>query len=145
MLGSEIASQLEECGLPWVGSDREVDITNKDALKSFAADKGISCIINCAAYTDVDKAEDEPELCAAINCEGPANIGALASESDAVVVHISTDYVFDGSLTRPYQEDDPVSPLSVYGATKARGEAALKEFSSPVIHHKNSLALWNKG
>jgi dTDP-4-dehydrorhamnose reductase len=127
MLGSEVSRHLDRERLSWIGSDRDVDISDIGALKGFAAGKSIAWIVNCAAYTAVDKAEDVPELCAAVNCEGPAHIGTLASEIGAGVVHISTDYVFDGSGNRPYQEDDPISPLGVYGETKAGGEAALRE------------------
>jgi dTDP-4-dehydrorhamnose reductase len=127
MLGSEVAQRLDETRLSWVGSDRDIDITDIRALRAFSEGKSIDWIVNCAAYTAVDKAEDEPVLCAALNCEGPAHIGALASEIGAAVMHISTDYVFDGTGNRPYREDDPVSPLGVYGATKAQGETALRE------------------
>ena len=127
MLGSEVAQRLHEKRLSWIGSDRDVDITDIRALEAFSAGKDIAWIVNCAAYTAVDKAEDEPELCGALNCEGPRHIGALASKIGAAVVHISTDYVFDGSGKRPYREDDPVSPAGVYGETKAKGEAVLRE------------------
>lgn len=125
MLGTELREELERRGLPFVGSDRETSILDDGAMRAFAAGKGISAIINCAAYTAVDKAEDEVELCTAINAEGPEHIGRVGRELGARVIHISTDYVFDGSATRPYREDDPVSPLGVYGKTKAEGEARL--------------------
>lgn len=126
LLGAELASHLESHELPWIGTDREVDVTDPEALRSFAARREIRWIINCAGYTAVDKAEDEPELCRRINRDGPANIGGLATKISANVVHISTDYVFDGSVKKPYREDDPVSPLNVYGRTKAEGEVALQ-------------------
>jgi len=125
MLGSEVAERLEREGLSWVGTDREVDITDPVALADFAAGKDITWIVNCAAYTAVDKAEDESGLAARLNRNGPANIGELATRSGARVIHISTDYVFDGLGTRPYREDDPVNPAGVYGRTKAEGETAL--------------------
>jgi len=125
MLGSEVAERLEREGLSWVGTDREVDITDPVALADFAAGKDITWIVNCAAYTAVDKAEDESGLAARLNRNGPANIGELATRSGARVIHISTDYVFDGLGTRPYREDDPVNPAGVYGRTKAEGETVL--------------------
>jgi dTDP-4-dehydrorhamnose reductase len=125
MLGSAVARILEGRHT-WIGSDREVDITNLHALRAFSASRNLRWIVNCAAYTAVDKAEDEPDVCASINHRGPANIGTLATEMGASVIHISTDYVFDGSGTRPYREGDPVSPLGVYGETKAKGEEALR-------------------
>lgn len=126
MLGSELAQALDEKGLPWIGSDREVDITDPAALEAFAAGKSIGWIVNCAAYTAVDKGEDEMELCSRLNRDGPAAIGALASKIGATVMHLSTDYVFDGTAERPYSEDDPIMPLGVYGKTKAQGEGALR-------------------
>ncbi len=127
MLGSEVADLLSERGLPFFGTDREPDITDAAAMGAFAAGKDIDWIVNCAAYTAVDKAEDEPDLCQRLNSDGPANLGALASGICASVIHISTDYVFDGSGNRPYTEDDPISPLGVYGKTKAEGEIALRD------------------
>ncbi len=90
-----------------------------------AAGGGISWIVNCAAYTAVDRAEDEAELCRRLNVEGPANLAALAEKIGASILHISTDYVFDGVADRPYREDDPMGPTGVYGRTKAEGEVAL--------------------
>jgi len=81
--------------------------------------------VNCAAYTAVDKAEDEPERCYSLNALGPQNIGRIARAFGVWVLHISTDYVFAGNGTRPYSEDDPVAPQSVYGKTKAEGERLL--------------------
>ena len=119
MLGSEVAERLNGEKFPWVGTDREVDITNPAALADFAAGKDITWIVNCAAYTAVDKAEDESGLAARLNRDGPKHIGELANRSGARVIHISTDYVFDGLGARPYREDDPVNPAGVYGRTKA--------------------------
>ena len=91
----------------------------------FTEGKSIDWIVNCAAYTAVDKAEDESELCARLNAEGPENLGRLAAAIGARVLHLSTDYVFDGSGSRPYLESDPAQPLGTYGRTKAEGEARL--------------------
>ncbi len=126
-LGSEVADLLSERGLPFFGTDREPDITDAAAIRAFAVGKDIDWIVNCAAYTAVDQAEDEQDLCRRLNSHGPANLGALASGIGASVIHISTDYVFDGSGNRPYTEDDPISPLGVYGKTKAEGEVALRD------------------
>ncbi|MFZ4617130.1 MAG: dTDP-4-dehydrorhamnose reductase [Rectinemataceae bacterium] len=125
MLGTELSLLLEKEGLPHVGSDRDVDILDPAALAGFAAGKGLTWIVNCAAYTAVDKAEDELELARALNAAGPENLGRLAASIGARIIHISTDYVFDGSGTRPYLESDPVMPLGAYGLTKAEGEARL--------------------
>ncbi|MGA9332804.1 MAG: dTDP-4-dehydrorhamnose reductase, partial [Rudaea sp.] len=93
-----------------------------DALKSVAAD----VVVNAAAYTAVDRAEDEPELADRINHRALAEIGAWAAPRRALVVHYSTDYVFDGTATRPYREDDATAPLGVYGRSKLAGENALR-------------------
>jgi dTDP-4-dehydrorhamnose reductase len=126
MLGTEVAEALAASGLESVGSDRDVDMLDPSALASFASGKGIEWIVNCAAYTAVEKAEDEAELCAALNEIGPENIAKAARAIGAKVLHISTDYVFDGSGRRPYLEDDPPAPIGVYGRTKAGGEARLR-------------------
>lgn len=87
-------------------------------------------IINAAAYTAVDKAEEEPEQAFAINAEGPERLAGLCADRAIPLIHLSTDYVFDGAATRPYREDDPVAPLGVYGASKAAGEDAVRRVHS---------------
>jgi len=104
-----------------------LDICNKTQLADFFSTHHVDTIVNCAAYTAVDRAEDEPEICACINFEAVRAIGAIATSVDAKVIHISTDYVFDGRGDRPYRETDDVRPLSVYGASKLAGERALMD------------------
>lgn len=134
MLGTELSQALERAGLAFVGTDREVSILDEDALAAFARGKKIDWIVNCAAYTAVDRAEDEAELCAALNVAGPANIARTAAAVGASLLHISTDYVFDGNGKRPYREDDAPCPTGVYGRTKAEGErAALEACARTVI------------
>ncbi|MCX7655713.1 MAG: dTDP-4-dehydrorhamnose reductase [Treponemataceae bacterium] len=131
MLGTELTELFTQQQIPFVGTDRELSIVDPLALRGFAQGKKISWIINCAAYTAVDKAEEEIELCTALNAQGPENIGQVAQEIGARVLHISTDYVFSGipfmenGKPRPYREDDPPQPTSVYGKTKAAGESRL--------------------
>ena len=84
-------------------------------------------IINCAGYTQVDRAESEPDAAQRVNAVGPANLARAARDMSARLLHISTDYVFDGRATRPYREDDPVGPLNVYGRSKLAGEEAVRE------------------
>lgn len=127
MLGSEIAARLAVSGCPYTGSDRDVDISSTHAISSFAQGKDIQWIVNCAAYTAVDKAEAEPETAERLNVAGPRNLGAFARSVRAGVIHVSTDYVFSGEGTQPYREDDPVGPTGVYGRTKAAGEVALRQ------------------
>lgn len=114
-LGTELAKLLPAAKL----TDRaELDITDAEAVKRYVAENGIDFIINCAAYTAVDKAEEEPEIAAKINIDGPRNLAA----SGAKVIHISTDYVFDGTAHKPLEPEDEPRPLSVYGRTKLAGE-----------------------
>ena len=102
-----------------------LDICDATAVKSFVKEKGADYIINCAAYTAVDKAEDDETLCARINQEAVQNLGEAAQEVGAKVIHVSTDYVFDGTNHVPYVETDVTCPASVYGRTKLAGEQAL--------------------
>lgn len=135
MLGTEISRMIEARGLSYVGTDREVDITNPASLMEFAsAHPSISWIINCAAYTAVDKAEDDTAICALLNTDGPAHIASMAKKIGAKLIHISTDYVFHGDGNRPYREDDPTDPTGVYGLTKRDGESrALAENDATYI------------
>ncbi|MBN1242929.1 MAG: dTDP-4-dehydrorhamnose reductase [Spirochaetales bacterium] len=127
MLGAELSGLFEREGVDFVGTDRDVDILDPAALSAFADAKGISGIVNCAAYTAVDRAEDEDALCRALNVTGPGNIAAAARDLGAWLIHFSTDYVFDGWGARPYLESDPVAPTGVYGRTKAEGERAAMD------------------
>jgi len=135
MLGTELSLLLEKSGLPFVGTDREVDITDTTALEKFAENQSINWIINSAAYTAVDKAEDDAENCRRLNTLGAGNIAACAKKIGARLIHISTDYVFDGKgikadgtdVLRPYREDDTTAPIGVYGLTKRDGEIAVQE------------------
>lgn len=105
---------------------QELDICDLSALRAFVAANKINAIVNCAAYTAVDKAEDDVELCFRINRDAVRNIGVVASEAGALVVHISTDYVFDGTSYKPLTEDMPVSTTGIYGKSKLEGELALQ-------------------
>ncbi|MDR1728694.1 MAG: dTDP-4-dehydrorhamnose reductase [Acidobacteriota bacterium] len=133
MLGAELAPVLEGRGFPVVGTDREVDVTDAAALRGFAQGKGFAWIVNCAAYTAVDKAEDDAQACRRLNTDGAGNIAAAAHAMGARLIHIATDYVFDGrgvvepgaAAPRPYREDDATAPIGVYGATKRDGERAV--------------------
>ena len=105
----------------------ELDICNKSALEAFVTANNVSYIVNCAAYTAVDKAEDDEALCFKINADAVRNIAEVAAACGAKVVHVSTDYVFDGTNFKPYSEDQEVSPATVYGKSKLAGEQALME------------------
>ncbi len=114
----------------------ELDITDHNNVKKFLKKNNINFIINCAAYTQVEKAEFEAELANKINHLAVANIAHLAKQKNIKLVHISTDYVFDGNTKNPYLENDETKPLSVYGKTKLDGELAIKK-----INPKNSIVL----
>ena len=102
-----------------------LDITDADAVRKKAMDCNADVIVNCAAYTNVDRAEDDPKTAALLNCTGPENLASAALCCGAVLIHISTDYVFGGDACVPYREDCPTAPESVYGKTKLAGEKAV--------------------
>ena len=108
---------------------KELDITNHSAVAAFIESNKINVIINCAAYTAVDKAESEPELSNAINHLAVANFAQIAKDNNIKLVHISTDYVFDGTNHKPYVETDTPNPQSVYGQTKLDGELAMQQIN----------------
>lgn len=105
----------------------ELDLCDKKAVLDFVRRGRYAYIINCAAYTAVDRAESDAERCLSINRDAVGHLATAAHEVGARIIHISTDYVFDGRATRPYREDDTPSPTSVYGRTKLAGEQLLLE------------------
>ena len=108
---------------------KDLDITNHNAVEAFIESNNINVIINCAAYTAVDKAESEPELSDAINHLAVANFAQIAKDKNIKLIHISTDYVFDGTNYKPYLETDIPNPQSVYGQTKLDGELAMQKIN----------------
>ena len=127
MLARDLIPRLEQAGLEVVGFDLpELDITEPGAVMSGLQEHSPELLINCAAYTAVDRAESEPEVAEAVNASGPAHLANACRESAIPLLHLSTDYVFDGESERPYREDDPAGPLSVYGRTKWQGEQAVR-------------------
>ena len=126
-LGWEVCRRGEKQGFDIVSLDLpEFDITEPLAVKKAVSQAGISLVINAAAYTAVDKAESEPELAFAVNRDGSAYLVSSCAEVGIPLIHVSTDYVFDGSRKSPYLETDPVSPLGVYGKSKAAGETEVR-------------------
>jgi len=103
----------------------DLDICNEDAVNTFVTINGIEAIINCAAYTAVDKAEEYSETAKKVNAEGVFNLVKAMENVNGKMIHISTDYVFDGTKYLPYDEEDTVSPIGVYGKTKREGELAV--------------------
>ncbi len=127
-LGNELRLLLGDSAV-YVDRD-ELDITNEAAVKAFFADQNFDFVINCAAYTAVDKAEEDVEAADRINRLGPA----LLAKYGKRVIQVSTDYVFDGTAHLPYKEEDAVKPMSVYGSTKLAGEeAVLAEAETAVV------------
>jgi len=100
----------------------ELDITDAAAVNQYVQVNAVDCIVNCAAYTAVDKAESNPELCALLNSQAPGYLAEAVEKRNGCLVQISTDYVFDGTNHTPYTEDEPTCPNSVYGRTKLAGE-----------------------
>ena len=128
MLAKSVRKRLE--GNEIICTDVEdLDITNEEAVKEFVAKVKPEYIINCAAFTAVDKAETAGEIVEKINADGPRNLAKAAKENESVLVHVSTDYVFGGDLDveKDYKEDDPKNPVTAYGITKLHGEEAIKE------------------
>lgn len=105
----------------------ELDITDKEAVESYVSRNDIDTIVNCAAYTAVDKAEEEPDKAELINAKAVENLAEVADKEGCLLVHISTDYVFDGMASEPYTEKSLVNPQTVYGRTKLAGERAIKK------------------
>lgn len=122
MLGSDVEMLLKRRSIEYAATDTDVDITDFAALGDFAAGRGFTRIINCSAYTAVDRAEDEREQAFAINAAGVMNIARVAADTGAVLVHVSTDYVFDGEKSGAYSEDDATGPAGEYGRSKLEGE-----------------------
>jgi dTDP-4-dehydrorhamnose reductase len=126
-LGSDVVAELKERNMEHLGIDiAELDITDGDAVFGYITKLKPTCIIHCAAYTAVDKAEDEPELCMKVNVDGTENIARVCKDINAEMIYISTDYVFDGKSDTPYETDAPTAPLQIYGKSKLAGEEAVK-------------------
>ena len=123
-LGCELAALASRySGYEFIFTDIDtLDLTDKESVSKFISEYRPSWIINCAAYTAVDRAEDEPAKAFAVNATGPANIAAAIRGTDCRLIHISTDYVFDGSHNIPYMETDEPCPDTVYGKSKLEGE-----------------------
>jgi dTDP-4-dehydrorhamnose reductase len=127
-LGHDLLQRAGREGIEMVGVDLpECDITDPDRLrKAVEAAGAVEAIINAAAYTAVDRAESEPDMVFAVNRDGPHNLARICREKCIPLIHISTDYVFDGTQRRPYAPSDPIVPLGIYGRSKAEGETAVR-------------------
>jgi dTDP-4-dehydrorhamnose reductase len=126
MLGQDVVSAAEEAGHEAVPLTRaQLDLTDRAAVAEAIVAARPDAVINCAAWTNVDGAESEPERATAVNGPGAGHVAAAAAQAGAWVVHVSTDYVFDGEKPEPYVESDPVGPVSAYGRSKLEGERAV--------------------
>ena len=127
-LGHDVMNELAKRGHTGIGVDvEEMDITDAKKVNEVIRASEVEAVIHCAAYTAVDAAEDQVELCRKINAEGTENIAKVCKELDIKMMYISTDYVFDGEGTRPWEPDDERHPLNVYGLTKYEGELAVEK------------------
>lgn len=136
-LGREVCALLPDA----IATDLdELDVRDFEAVKNFVAAQGVDTVINCSAYTAVDKAEDDAENARLANEVGPMN---LAKSGAKTIIHVSTDYVFDGTCSVPYKPTDPTNPVSVYGSTKRAGEIAVME-NAPLAYIVRTAWLYAK-
>lgn len=128
-LGYDVVNELEKRGHTAVAVDiEEMDITDAVSVERVITEAEVEAVIHCAAYTAVDAAEDNVEICRRVNVEGTENIAKVCKKLDLKMIYISTDYVFDGEGERPWEPDDERHPLNVYGQTKYEGELAVEKY-----------------
>lgn len=128
-LGYDVVNELEKRGHTAVAVDiEEMDITDAVSVERVITEAEVEAVIHCAAYTAVDAAEDNVEICRRVNAEGTENIAKVCKKLDLKMIYISTDYVFDGEGERPWEPDDERHPLNVYGQTKYEGELAVEKY-----------------
>ena len=133
-LGSEMRKLGSVSPNEYIFTDvQELDITNNEAVMSFVEQNGVNIIVNCAAYTNVDKAEDDEATAELINATAVKNLAEAAKAVDGTLFHVSTDYVFGADGNTPRSEDMPTNPLGVYGRTKLNGEQAIAEVGAKAI------------
>lgn len=127
-LGYDVVNELEKRNIEAIGVDiDEMDITDKASVEKVIGEANPDAVIHCAAYTAVDAAEDNVDICRKVNRDGTRNIAEMCKKLDIKMIYISTDYVFDGQGTRPWEPDDAQNPLNVYGQTKYEGELAVTD------------------
>ena len=138
-LGRELARSLAVLGPLHALGRAELDLTDADAIARVVDHVRPGLIVNAAAYTAVDRAESEPDAAFRVNARAPGAIAQACAATGALLLHYSTDYVFDGSASRPYREDDATAPLGVYGASKLAGEEAIRASGA---HHAILRTAW---
>ena len=130
-LGHDVIEVLTARGITCKGVDiADFDLTNQEAVSSYIRDFAPTAVIHCAAYTAVDRSEDDKDLCYAVNVTGTENIARICKEIQAKMIYISTDYVFDGKGDVPFETDSPKDPQGHYGRTKSLGEDKVREYLS---------------
>lgn len=145
-LGYNVVERLKKLNIEHIGVNREnFDLTNEEQTKSFILNYRPEVVIHCAAYTTVDKAEDERDLCYAVNVLGTRYIAQACKELDAKMVYISTDYVFDGEKEEPYEVTDTPNPVNYYGLTKYLGEQEVQKNSDKFFIVRTSWVFGKNG
>jgi dTDP-4-dehydrorhamnose reductase len=144
-IGSALAPKLARVGDVIAPVRANLDLAAPERIEASLTEISPDLIVNCAAYTAVDRAEDETELAFAINAAAPAALAAWAARHATPLLHFSTDYVFDGSGTRPWMEDDPPRPVSAYGRSKLAGEIAVRQSGAPHLVTRTSWVYAARG
>ena len=145
-LGYDVVRQLEMRGIEGRGVDvGDFDLTDGEAVKAYVTDYAPDVIVHCAAYTAVDKAESEPEVCAKVNGVGTMNMVRAALAVGAKLVYISTDYVFSGDGDQPFEVDEPYQPRNVYGLSKVQGEMAVRSLMTRFFILRTSWVFGKNG
>jgi dTDP-4-dehydrorhamnose reductase len=144
-IGHELVRTLAPLGRVVAPPRRDLDLADPAGVRRTVRQARPTLIVNAAAYTDVERAEDEPELARAVNATAPGVLAAEAVALGALLVHYSTDYVFDGAAREPYPEDAPTRPLGVYGRTKLEGEQAVAAAGGPHLILRTAWVYGNRG
>lgn len=144
-VGWELQRSLSLIGKCYAFDKGSLNLEDSDQIRHVIRKISPDIIVNAAAYTAVDKAESEVHTCLAINHKAPAILAEEAKKLKAILVHFSTDYIFDGTSTRPYREDDPTNPLNVYGDSKLKGEMAIKEEDGDYFIFRTSWVYGSRG
>ncbi len=150
MLGSEVVKTLEMYGHEVWGTDistqdNKIDITRQDQIRQALSSFRPSWVVNCAAYTNVDLAEEHEDQALVLNAKGPDLLAHACRKLSVRLLHISTDYVFDGTKGKPYTEEDPPNPINVYGASKLAGENAIRHVMEDYIIVRTQWLIGHKG
>ena len=146
MLGQDLCPMLEDCGYEVIETDIDnLDITNEIQVRNVISDVKPDFVIHCAAYTNVDKAEEEYDKAELINAKGVEYIAKACNSNKCRLIYISTDYVFDGTKNSPYEPDDKINPINNYGLTKLHGEEAVQKYCNDYLILRTSWLYGHHG